>query len=124
VYGSRVEQLVRAVNQDSAAIQQGLQGLTAYTESRAIAQALGQLDGYSQTMTTLQRDALRTRDDQRRTVALMQRIVQNVDANLVRLEDRALALRDRDGQLRAADVRRYAERIAGTINDLEREVNQ
>lgn len=122
VYGSRVEQLVRAINQDSAAIQQGLQGLPSYAESRSIAQALGQLDGYSQTMTTLQRDAVRTYDEQRRTVALMQRIIQNLDANLVRLEDRTLALRDRDGQLRAADVRRYADRIAGTVNDLEREV--
>jgi hypothetical protein len=124
VYGSRLDQLIRAIGQDTAAVQTTLQGLANYTESRTISQGLGQLDAYNATLTTLQRDRLRTYDEQRRTVALMQRVVQNVDANTARLEDRALALRDRDGQLRSADVRRYLERITGTLNDLEREVNQ
>lgn len=124
VYGSRVDSLLLALNQDSAAVQTTLQSLANYAETRSISQSLAQLDGYTQTLTNLQRDRLRTYDDQRRTVALMQRIVQNIDANTLRLEDRALALRDRDGQLRAADVRRYTERIAGVLNDLEREVNQ
>lgn len=124
VYGNRSEQLLRALNQDSAAVQTTLQSLTAYAESRAIAQSLSQLDGYSRTLAQLQQDRLRTRDEQRRTVALMQRIVQNIDANVIRLEDRALALRDRDSQVRAAEVRRYTERIASDLNDLEREVNQ
>ncbi|WP_254513124.1 hypothetical protein [Anatilimnocola floriformis] len=124
VYGSRVDTLITAISQDSAAVQTTLQGLVNYTESRAISQSFGQLDGYTQTLTNLQRDRTRTYDDQRRTVAMMQRIVQNIDANTARLEDRALAARDRDGQLRAADVRRYTERIVGELNDLEREVNQ
>lgn len=124
VYGSRVDTLIQALTQDSAAAQTTLQGLAAYTESRSISQSLGQLDGYTRTLTNLQRDRLRTYDDQRRTVAQMQRIVQNIDANMVRLEDRALAGRDRNGQLQAAELRRYTERIAGALNDLEREVNQ
>ncbi|QDU31732.1 hypothetical protein ETAA8_68920 [Anatilimnocola aggregata] len=124
VYGSRVEQLLRALNQDSAAAQTALQGLVSYTEQRAIQQSLAQLDSYSQTLANLQRDRIRTYDDQRRTVALMQRVAQNIDANTVRLEDRALALRDRDGQLRGAELRRSLERINGALNDLEREVNQ
>lgn len=124
VYGNRSDQLLRALNQDSAAVQTTLQSLTAYAESRAIAQSLSQLDGYSRTLAQLQQDRLRSYDEQRRTVALMQRIVQNVDANVIRLEDRALALRDRDSQVRAAEVRRYTERIAGALNDLERDVNQ
>ena len=124
VYGSRVDSLLLALSQDSAAVQTSLQNLANYSESRAISQSLAQLDGYTRTLTNLQRDRLRTYDDQRRTVALMQRIVQNIDANTLRLEDRALAARDRDAQLRAADVRRYTERIAGVLNDLEREVNQ
>lgn len=124
VYGSRADQLLRALSQDSAALQTTLQSLTAYAESRTIAQSLSQLDGYTRTLAQLQQDRLRTYDEQRRTVALMQRIVQTVDANVVRLEDRALALRDRDSQVRAAEVRRYTERIAGALNDLERDVNQ
>lgn len=124
VYGSRAESLILAIGQDTAAMQTSLQALGNYAESRTISQSLGQLDGYTRTLTNLQRDRLRTYDEQRRTVALMQRIVQNVDANMLRLEDRALALRDRDGQLRAADLRRYTERLTGALNDLEREVNQ
>jgi hypothetical protein len=124
VYGSRTDQLLRALNQDSASLQTTLQSLTAYAESRTIAQSLGQLDGYSRTLTQLQQDRLRNYDELRRTVALMQRVMQNVDANVVRLEDRALALRDRDSQVRAAEVRRYTERMAGALNDLERDVNQ
>lgn len=124
VYGSRVDTLIQALSQDSASAQTSLQGLAAYTESRSISQALGQLDGYTRTLTNLQRDRLRTYDDQRRTVAQMQRIAQNIDANMLRLEDRALAGRDRNGQLQAAELRRYTERIAGALNDLEREVNQ
>jgi hypothetical protein len=124
VYGSRVDSLILALTQESAGMQNNLQGLSSYAESRSISQALSQFDGYIRTLTNLQRDRLRTYDEQRRTVALMQRIVQNIDANMLRLEDRALALRDRDGQLRAADLRRYTERLAGELNDLEREVNQ
>jgi len=124
VYGSRVDQLLRALGQDSAAAATSVQGLVSYTEQRAVQQSLSQLDGYSQTLANLQRDRLRTYDDQRRTVALMQRVAQNIDANTVRIEDRALALRDRDGQLRAAELRRSVERITGDLNDLEREVNQ
>lgn len=124
VYGSRVDSLILALGQESAGMQTTLQGLGSYAESRSISQALGQFDAYTRTLTNLQRDRLRTYDEQRRTVALMQRLVQNIDANLLRLEDRALALRDRDGQLRAADLRRYAQRLGGELNDLEREVNQ
>jgi hypothetical protein len=124
VYGTRAEQLLRALTQDSTAVQGTLQNLTAYAESRAIAQSLTQLDGYSRTLTQLQQDRLRNFDEQRRTVAQMQRLMQTIDANVVRLEDRALALRDRDSQIRAAEVRRYIERIAGALNDLERDVNQ
>lgn len=124
VYGSRADSLILAIGQDTAAMQTSLQALGNYAESRSISQSLGQLDAYNRTLTNLQRDRLRTYDEQRRTVALMQRIVQNVDANMLRLEDRALALRDRDGQLRAADLRRYTERLTGALNDLEREVNQ
>jgi hypothetical protein len=82
------------------------------------------LSSYSQTLANLQRDRVRTYDDQRRTVALMQQSIQLLDANTVRLEDRALALRDRNNQLQAAEVRRFLGRIAGALNDLEREVNQ
>jgi hypothetical protein len=124
VYGNRIDQLLQAMNQDIAGMNTALQPLVGYTEQRAMMQTLSQLSSYSQTLANLQRDRVRTYDDQRRTVALMQQSIQLLDANTVRLEDRALALRDRNNQLQAAEVRRSLGRIAGALNDLEREVNQ
>lgn len=124
VYGSRADQLLRAIAQDTATANATLQTLSNYTEQRAIAQSLAQMDSYSQSLAGMQQDRLRTYDQQRRTVALMQQISQVLEANTVRLEDRALALRDRNGQLQAAELRKALERIAGALNDLEREVNQ
>ena len=121
---SQVQRLLAAFDEELAAFQTTLAPFQNYQqEYPQLTAYANQMAGYSRSITDLEKDPARNREQQRRYTAGMQRLIDLFDAYSARIEERAIATRVAEPRQKAGELRQSARRLAGLVNDLERQLH-
>jgi hypothetical protein len=120
---SQVQGLLAAFDQEMTGFETALNPFQKYPEFAALKVFINQMNGYSRSITELEKNPASNREQERRYTAGMQRLSDLFDAYTARIQERANAGSIPEPKQASVDLRQRVQRLAGLVNDLERQLH-